>query len=119
MTEQEAIKEHIRECNHRIEIIESAIENKVIDADSDGKHNIEVMKMAITALKEIQQYRAIGTVAECREAVERQMREKPERFGDGEDGAMNCPKCGVDLWEYSECGFGCCPFCGQHIDWSE
>ena len=31
----------------------------------------EALDMAITALKEIQQYREIGTVGECREAVEK------------------------------------------------
>ena len=31
----------------------------------------EAKDMAITAIKEIQQYRAIGTLDECREAVER------------------------------------------------
>lgn len=33
--------------------------------------------VAIEALKEIQQYRAIGTVEECRKAVEKQKPKKP------------------------------------------
>lgn len=37
----------------------------------------EAKEMAISALKEIQQYRAIGTVGECREAVEKQ---KPKKI---------------------------------------
>lgn len=37
-----------------------------------GKEVISGYDMAITALKEIQQYREIGTVEECREAREKQ-----------------------------------------------
>ena len=36
----------------------------------------EALDMAISALKEIQQYRKIGTVEECREAVEKQRTKK-------------------------------------------
>ena len=35
------------------------------------KENFDDIYFAITALKEIQQYRGIGTVEECREAVEK------------------------------------------------
>lgn len=37
---------------------------------------------AIKALEEVQQYRKIGTVEECREAVEKQKPEKPEIYTD-------------------------------------
>ena len=37
----------------------------------------EALDVAKTALKEIQQYRSIGTVEECREARERQSAKKP------------------------------------------
>lgn len=39
----------------------------------------ESLDMAIKALEEIQQYREIGTVEECREAVEKQKPKKPHR----------------------------------------
>lgn len=42
----------------------------------DGKA-YEDMEMAIKALEEIQQYRAIGTAEECREAMERYRKRKP------------------------------------------
>lgn len=77
---------------------------------------------AIKALKEIQQYRAIGTVEECREAVEKQKRKTPDYEGDGyADGYMVydtwiCPNCGkqyeVDYDDYDHC-----PKCGQAIRW--
>ena len=40
--------------------------------------DLEALDMAIKALKEIHQYREIGTVAECREAVEKQKAERIE-----------------------------------------
>ena len=38
----------------------------------NGDGRIKVFRTAIAALKEIQRYREIGTVEECREAVEKQ-----------------------------------------------
>lgn len=81
-------------------------------------------ELAIKALEEIQKYRAIGTVEECREAAEKQMPKKPDYEGDGyADGHIVydtwiCPCCGkcyeVDFDDYKYC-----PECGQAIDWSE
>lgn len=39
----------------------------------------EIRDIAISALKEIQQYREIGTVEECREAVEKQETERSRK----------------------------------------
>ena len=79
----------------------------------------EDMEMAISALKEIQQYREIGTVEECREAVEKQKPKPCEFYGDEEDGKLLCPNCGEDLWDLKECGFNNCPYCGQTIQGEE
>lgn len=79
----------------------------------------EALDMAISALEEIQQYREIGTVEECRAAVEKQKAKKPEYLGNSEDGKILCPNCQEDLWDLKECGFNACPYCGQAIDWSE
>ena len=38
---------------------------------------MDALVAAISALKEIQQYREIGTVEECRDAVEKQKPKKP------------------------------------------
>ena len=80
----------------------------------------EVRDIAISALKEIQQYREIGTVEECREAVEKQNPKVPDYEGDGyADGYMVydtwiCQNCGkkyeVDYDDYKHC-----PECGQAI----
>lgn len=94
------------------------IENKALP---DG---IEAIKIAIKALEEMQQYRQIGTVEECREAVEKQNSKNPDYEGDGYSNGQLvydtwiCPCCGhhyeVDYDDYDYC-----PKCGQKIDWSD
>ena len=77
----------------------------------------ETIDTAITALKEIQQYREIGTVEDCREAVEKQKLKKPVKDKYNHN---CCPNCG---WIVSgEGGYGeefCphCENCGQAIRW--
>lgn len=53
------------------------------ELDLPGQDSLEVLHIAITALEEIQQYRAIGTVKECREALENQEKLK-ERIAEYE-----------------------------------
>ena len=77
------------------------------------------LSMAITALKEIQQYREIGTVEECREAVEKQKPKRPIKDKWKHD---CCPSCGWFVSE--ETGWGDrynphCENCGQAIQWDE
>lgn len=85
----------------------------------------ELLDMAIKDLEEIQQYREIGTVEECREAVEKHEPRKPDYEGDGYDDegvlvydTWICPCCGkryeVDYDDYEHC-----PKCGQAVDRSE
>ena len=85
-------------------------------------------RMAIKALEEVQQYRAIGTPEECMAAVEKQRAKKPllRLCGDCQKGCINCdrdkdkcPTCNGSL--YIECGksYKYCPSCGQRLDWSE
>lgn len=92
---------------------------------------LDCFDYAITALKEIQQYRAIGTVEECREAVEKQNlvsvvekwpKDHPEKTRQGkllklfpnakiEDGAvMICPKA---VEPEFECDFLNCDKCAR------
>lgn len=76
------------------------------------------VEMAIKALEEIQQYRAIGTVEECREAMERQRARKPVKDKYNHD---CCPNCGWIVYqdEYGGRYLPHCENCGQAIDWSE
>lgn len=54
------IESHIEECKHRISVINSFMETNS-DADEDNCcENILRLKTAITALRELQQYRQIG-----------------------------------------------------------
>lgn len=51
-------------------------ENSPVDCKYGACKVAEATRAAIKALEEIQQYRAIGTVEECREAVEKQKDDK-------------------------------------------
>lgn len=60
MTENEAIKE-----------LETSIDiAKMCTQNYERKNEIQGYEMAIQALEEVQQYRKIGTVDECRKSVE-------------------------------------------------
>lgn len=88
----------------------------------------EVARTAISALKEIQQYREIGTVEECREAREKQMPKAPKdslkiKPVIDENGAyvdadttvyLLCPNCG-ELVGMDEDIDRFCRECGQAI----
>ena len=68
---------------------------------------------AITALKEIQQYRAIGTVEECREAVEKQ---KPMKVNEVHVDEYYCPACGSEnCCDQGKVYDKYCPVCGRAI----
>lgn len=81
----------------------------------DGKA-YEDMEMAIKALSEIQQYRSIGTVEECRAAAEKQRAKKPIKGRIFKSlGYYQCQICG-GLFMRNE---KFCSQCGQAIDYSE
>lgn len=72
----------------------------------------------IKALEELKQYRTIGTVEECRAAVEKQTAKKVKSISQVKDGDSyvgligRCPCCGDILEEdtvYCDCG--------QRLDW--
>jgi len=80
----------------------------------------------IKGFEELERYRAIGTVEECREARERQRGKKPNiTIGKTEEDKLACcPICEGNLdWTYN--GFWrkgnpkYCSNCGQAIDWSD
>ena len=78
-------------------------------------------------LIELQEYRKLGTVKECWEAREKQIAKTPDYEGDGySDGELVydtwiCPSCGID-YEVGYDRYDYCPRCGQHIkhaDWED
>ena len=94
----------------------------------DGCYSIteyqEAKTVAVQALEEIQQYRAIGTLEECRAAVEKQTARRPDYEGDGyADGHLVydtwiCHCCGKH-YEVDYDNYNYCPDCGQKLDWSD
>ena len=67
--------------------------------------------VAIKALEEIQQYHKIGTVEECRDAVEKQKQKRPVLRNDNGKLRNSCPVCGCFYSPLSRS----CPKCGQAI----
>ena len=78
----------------------------------------EALKLAIQAVKEVQQYREIGTVEKCREAVEKQKAKRSVDY-DENFGYFVCPSCGSTIIadEFSDHKFCLC--CGQALLWEE
>ena len=123
MTENEAIEELKYDCN---EI------GKAVPCDTSWGESFEnAYAMAINALEEVQQYRQIGTVMECREAVEKQTAKKPEfvdtRFMNNGKHISNgcqlqkcykCPNCNQHIFHVWDDELYC-KYCGQHIDWGD
>ena len=83
------------------------------------------LDIAIGALKEIKQYREIGTVEECREAVEKQRPKKCDVTKDNFRIFYKCPTCNHCLRvEYNHGSWmgkksKNCSKCGQAIQWEE
>lgn len=77
---------------------------------------VKAFEMAIKALQEIQQYRAIGTVEECWEAMERQKGKKYKKIHPCKSVTYyQCPCCN-ELLHINE---NFCGKCGQTILWEE
>ena len=87
----------------------------------------EALEIAKQALEEIQRYRVIGTVEECRKAVEKQKAKKriyPKTALERYYHAPECPNCKREL-NPQICGYtlsqaigiySYCPWCGQNLE---
>ena len=82
----EIIEKQIVTCEAMIEF------NENFDPEEDNtklSKEKEALLMAVQSIRKAQQYQEIGTVEECREAVEKQKAKKPDYEGDGyADGHM-------------------------------
>ena len=91
-------------------------------------------ELAVKDIKEIQQYRAIGTPDKCRAAVEKQKEIKPKELKNiYPSGQYECPVCGYCVGKHKyfkstplgetlancKMEFNYCPDCGQKLDWSD
>lgn len=85
----------------------------------------EALDLAIQALEEVQKYREIGSIEECRASREKQIAKKPtpidyKKYIDVIDnarflrGAYWCPNCKHVVNSGSFCND-----CGQMLDWSD
>ena len=129
MTENEAIK-HLQSY---AEVVDNMIKYcKDFEPKADITGYLEkktVFAMAISDIKEVQQYREIGTVEKCREAVEKQKAKKPDIYTDTRNmvdlhgnvyaeqaNVYLCPTCESFIGYVGNNIFHYCPVCGQAID---
>ena len=115
------------EAIERLEYLESALDG--YPPETGINDVFAAIDTAIEALKEVQQYREIGTVEECREAMEKQKPQKPKDSLKidpviDENGAyvdadttvyLLCPNCGEMVGIEDNCD-RFCHECGQAID---
>jgi hypothetical protein len=91
--------------------------------DIKALHHIPIknMELIVQALEEISQYRAIGTVEECRAAMERQ--NPIAAIAEKEDTGTTkyiCPTCGMYMgWSTGTFPARYCWKCGQKLDWED
>ncbi|MDE7436778.1 MAG: hypothetical protein K2N01_13295 [Lachnospiraceae bacterium] len=107
--------------------MKTEIEYESSDAKQMKRIKCDSLNVAIKALEEIQQYRDLGTVEECREARERQQAKRPNVKIQKDDLKIGHLTIGAGSKAYwcSSCekaitrADGYCRICGQAIDWSE
>ena len=93
---------------------------------------IKACDIAMQALEEVQKYREIGSIEECRASREKQIAKKPNKTIDSSWGIKKevhvCPACDYYLTEVhfiapqkieSNKKITYCETCGQAIDWSD
>lgn len=87
------------------------IRMQYVGGTEECKYIANAIAMAIQALEENQQYRAIGTPEECRAAAEKQKARKiPSAW---------CPCCGKYLTSQKLEDVYHCVYCGQKLDWGD
>ena len=113
MTENEAIKN----IQYRIYTAGSIVGN------GNNGTAYEDLEMAIQALEEIQQYRAIGTIEEFKALKEKSVAKKPHSISIANDignSMVECPICHARSdYDVKSIKSGYCWKCGQKLDWSE
>lgn len=114
MTEQEAAR-YLQALTFNISRRKLPRDTETINAA------LEAVVMGMKALEEIQQYRALGTLKELREAREKQRAKKPFIQKTDEKTLYKCPCCKnvfVEAYENLQRGYipKHCEMCGQSID---
>lgn len=137
MTENEAIEVLKNNYPKTCKMVNGRYQGGFDDTECDFG---QALTIAISALKEIRQYREIGTVEECKGAVEKQIPKRPvwkkgssiicKDYADGHGEVeenkwadWTCPVCGWFVGEQyipqrhnqRKCNY--CSKCGQAIQW--
>lgn len=93
----------------------------LVDIKYDKEKDYEKLCRQVLLLEEVKQYRAIGTLEECRAEMEKQTAKKPMHVTNSYFGYQKhkehvgyCPDCGHQVEE----PYGC-PNCLRKIDWSD
>ena len=83
-------------------------------ADYEDIGTVEYLNDELYALRTaLDFYQNIGSVTECRKAVEQQTPKKVNLYIDND---MTCPECGKRLRGYEGIRFSYCKFCGQALE---
>lgn len=82
----------------------------------NGAKRIETLEVIIGLITQLKQYQDIGTVEECREAMEKQ---KGMQVNEIHTDEYFCPACGSENnnGDFGVPGDHYCPICGQAIYW--
>lgn len=109
MTDNEALQwfKGFYNCDCEREDFENTI---CADCNFPCRHGLPILR-AISALEEIQQYRAIGTVSEFRELKEKATAKKPIETERNNLTVWDCSQCGNELYS----GQKFCDECGNAI----
>ena len=122
MTENEAKKLITRFCEDRMNFARGK-DMSDIELEDFCKFS-DALTLSVSSLEEIQQYRAIGTVEECREAREKQKGKKPiilsEQSAESEGKLyiakyFKCPTCGNTSTYFGGLPNNC-HNCGQSLE---
>lgn len=108
-----------------VKFIQNIKDNAVVTLDHIAKEEPNVSPLLYKGRKEkastilamvgeLLQYRTIGTVEECREAVEKQTARKVTTNHSWTHYHFFCPVCNMEVNDMKYC-----PNCGQKIEWSD
>lgn len=102
-------------------VVNPNVKNEFANRSTQICHNCDHKDEYIEELEaEVEAFRAIGTVEECRAAVEKQTAKKPKKTeseGYRYTDTYRCPNCGGN---FSGTGIAdYCYHCGQKLDWED
>jgi hypothetical protein len=93
--------------------VREAIKELQVGYLGDTEEIVQAKHMGIKALEEVEQYRALGTVEELKEAREKQVAKKPIEKEFYNMPHCSCPICEGGLYYEQEY----CDECGQALKW--